>query len=421
MRARPRWGQDRDFLRLWVGEGVSDFGTAVGGVVIPLVAVVSLNASVFEVGVLSSVQWLPWLLIGLPAGAWVDRVRCRHLMIACDVVRAAALVSVPVAAALGSLTLRQLYAVGLVTGTATVFFQVAYQSYLPTVVDRLDLPAANARLQGTQSAAAVAGPGVGGVIVQLVQAPFALCVDAASYGVSAVALLLVRARERPREAPAHRHLVREIRDGLRFVAADPLLRTLTVAPALSNLLTTGATTLYVYFLVRDVHAGPRTVGFVVGLTALGSVLGAVVARPVSRRIGTSRAIWLVNLIAAPVALLIPLTSGGLGLGFYVLGNVVLFGSTLIYNITAASFRQTYCPPEILGRATASMRFLSYGVIPIGKLTGGALAAALGSRNALWLLLAANILPALLLAASPLRGIRDLPDEPVGSPHRSERA
>jgi MFS family permease len=405
---------------LWIGEGVSDFGTAVGGVVIPLIAVVSLNASAFEVGALSSVQWLPWLLVGLPAGAWVDRVRCRNLMIACDIVRAATLISVPVVAALGSLTLHQLFAVGFVTGTATVFFQVAYQSYLPTVVDRLDLPAANARLQGTQSAAAVAGPGAGGAIVQVVQAPFALCVDAASYVVSAVALLSVQARERTPRAPAHRHLLREIRDGLRFVTADPLLRTLTVAPALSNLLTTGAATLYVYFLVREVHATPRTVGVVVGLTALGSVLGAVAARPMSRRIGTSRAIWLVNLVAAPVALLIPLTSGGFGLGFYVLGNVVLFGSTLVYNVTAASFRQAYCPPEILGRATASMRFLSYGVIPIGKLAGGALATALGSRTALWLLLAANILPALLLAASPLRGVRDLPDGPAGSPHRSER-
>jgi MFS family permease len=412
MRARPRSGPDSDFLRLWIGEGISDFGTAVGGVVIPLIAVVSLNASAFEVGALSSVQWLPWLLIGLPAGAWVDRIRRRNLMIACDIVRAAALISVPIAAARGSLTLHQLFAVGLVTGTATVLFQVAYQSYLPALVEPPDLPAANARLQGTQSAAAVAGPGVGGAIVQVVQAPFALCIDAGSYIVSAVALLLVQAREQTRKPPAHQHLLREIRDGLRFVAADPLLRALTVAPALSNLLTTGATTLYVYFLIRDVQAAPRTVGVVVALTALGSVLGAVAARPLSRRIGTSRAIWLVNLVAAPVALLIPLTTGGLGLGFYVLGNVVLFGGTLVYNVTAASFRQTYCPPEILGRATASMRFLSYGVIPIGKLAGGALATALGSRTALWLLLAANILPALMLAVSPLRAIRDLPDGPA---------
>lgn len=180
-------------------------------------------------------------------------------------------------------------------------------------------------------------------------------------------------------------------------------------------MTTGATTLYVYFLIHEVHAAPGTVGLIVGLTALGSVLGAVVARPLSRRIGTSRAIWMVNLIAAPIALLVPLTTGGLGLGLYVLGNVVLFGSTLVYNVTAASFRQTYCPPEILGRVTVSMRFISYGVIPIGKLAGGALATAIGSRAALWLLLAANILPALMLTISPLRGIRDLPDAP-GNPH-----
>src|SRR5690348_3911878 len=194
---RARLHRHRDFRLLWIGQGVSDIGTAVSTVVLPLVAVVYLHATAFEVGLLAALEWLPWLLIGLPAGVWVDRSVKRMMLIGTDLCRMVLIGSVPVAAAFGALTIGQLLAVGFATGAATVLFQVAYQSYLPTIVAPDDLAEGNAKLQGTQAAAGVAGPGIGGLLVQAFRAPFALVLDAVSYLVSVLALLAITAREAP--------------------------------------------------------------------------------------------------------------------------------------------------------------------------------------------------------------------------------
>jgi hypothetical protein len=318
---------------LWVGESVSDVGTAVTTVVLPLVAVVSLRARALEVGALAAAQWLPWLLVGLPAGAWVDRSRCRRIMVTCDVVRALVVGSVPLAAGLHMLMIGQLFGVAFIIGLATVFFQVAYHSYLPSLLDRADLAEGNAKLQGSESVAQVAGPGFGGLLAQLFQAPFALIADAVSYIVSAAALLAISTREPTPAAAPRRGLRREIAEGLRYVAADPLLRVLTVAPGLANFFFTGVEVLYVLM----------------------------------------------------------------------------------------TFRQAYWPPAILGRTTATMRFVLYGTIPLGALTGGLLADLLGSRSALWVLLAGNLTPGFVLAASPLRAIRDLPATPPTDSIQDQRA
>jgi MFS family permease len=403
----------RDFRLLWAGQSVSDIGTAVSTIVLPLIAVVYLNASTFAVGALSAAEWVPWLLIGLPAGVWVDRSRCRPLMLGCDVLRAVLIVSVPVTAAFDRLGMAQLFVVAALTGLATVVFQVAYLSYVPIILDRDDLVEGNAKLQGSGAVAQVVGPGVGGLLVQAFRAPFALLVDAASYLASALAILAIRTRE-PQRAPVEHHsLRREIAEGLRYVAADPFLRVLTIAPAVANFFFIGFEAINVVFLVREVHLTPSTVGLLVGLVSLGSVAGAASARSVGRRIGTSRAVWLAMLVTAPFGLLIPLTTSGAGLAFFIVGNVVLLIGVLIYNVTVSSFRQAYCPPEILGRVIATMRFVLFGTMPLGALLGGALGSLLGPRNAVWVLLAGNVVPGLILAASPLRGLRDLPDRPAG--------
>jgi MFS family permease len=414
----PRGGRllrHRDFLLLWGGQSASDVGTAVSTVVLPLIAVVYLHATPFEVGALAAAQWLPWLLIGLPAGVWVDRSRRRPLLIGCDVARGLLIASVPVAAAFGALRIGQLFAVAFLTGLATVIFQVAYLAYLPTLVDRADLAEGNAKLQGSGAVAQVVGPGLGGLLVQAFRAPFALIADAVSYAVSLAALLAIRAREPVPEATQRAGLRRDIAEGARYVRRDPLLRVMTIAPALMNFFFTGFEAILVLFLVRSVHLEPSGVGLLVGVVSLGSVVGAALARPVGRRIGTSRAVWLVSLCTAPFGLLIPLTTRGAGLAYFVAGNAVLFVGILIYNVTISSFRQAYCPSFILGRVVATMRFVLFGTIPLGALTGGALASVFGTRTAMWLLLAGNVLPGVVLAASPLRHIRDLPDRPPDHP------
>ena len=409
-RARGRLLGHRDFLKLWAGQTVSDLGTSVTGVVLPLVAVVYLHATPFQVGALAAVEWVPWLLIGLPAGVWVDRSRRRLLMLVCDVVRAAAIGSLPVAAAFGTLYLAHLYLAAAVTGIATVLFQVAYQAYLPELIDTADLAEGNAKLQGSQTVMQVGGAGLGGLLVQLFRAPFALVADAASYVVSAVALAVIGHREPPREA-LPRSMRREIAEGARYVRRDPLLRVMTIAPAIGNFFFTGFSGIEVLFLVRSVHLQPGYVGLLVGVVALGAVLGAAVARAVGRKLGTSRAVWLVSLITSPFGLLIALTTDGPGVVFFVVGNVVLFMGILVYNVTIGAFRQAYCPPAILGRVVASMRFVLFGAIPLGALVGGALASGIGIREAVWVLLGGNVLSAVVLALSPLRTMRDLPGAP----------
>ncbi|MDP9116587.1 MAG: MFS transporter [Actinomycetota bacterium] len=398
----------RDFRLLWAGQSVSDLGTAVSTLVLPLVAVVTLKASAFEVGVLSALEWLPWLLVGLPAGAWVDRLRARPILISTDLVRLVSIVSVPVAAAFGGLTIGLLFVAAFVTGFATVLFQVAYQAYLPRLVDHLDLAEGNAKLQGSQAVAAVVGPGLGGLLVHVARAPFALFADAASYLVSLLSLLAIRTPERTPDAPHTRGLRAEIAEGARYVRADPLLRVLTIAPAIANFFFIGVQAIIVLFLVRQVHVAPGTVGVLVALVGLGAVIGAVVARRVGLLIGTSRALWLVSALCAPFALLIPLTTRGAGLVLFILGNVIPLAGVLVYNVTIGTFRQAYCPPAILGRVVASMRFVLFGTMPLGALLAGALASALGPRTAMWVLTAGTLLPALVLTASPLRALRDLP-------------
>jgi MFS family permease len=407
-----RLWRNRDFALFWAGQSIGDLGTAVSAVVLPLIAVTTLDASAFAVGALGAAVWLPWLLIGLPAGAWVDRLPYRPVMVSCDLLRLVLIGSVPVAAAIGSLGLLQLYVVAFGTGVATVFFQVAYQAYLPMLVDRGDLVEGNAKLQGSQSVAAVAGPGLGGLLSQVMRAPYALAVDAVSYLISAVTLLAIRTREAPRTSTEREPLRREVADGARYVLADPLLRVLTIAPAAGNPFFAGVMTLAVLFLVRTVGVQPGVVGILLAAGSLGSIVGAMLARRIAAALGTARAVWLPIAVTAPAALLIPLTEDGGRLVCFVVGIFLLEAGVLVYNVTVVAWRQSYVPPHLIGRVVATMRFLLFGTIPLGGLLGGALAGWIGVREAMWVLVLGDLVMPLILVASPLRRLRDLPETPI---------
>jgi predicted MFS family arabinose efflux permease len=410
-----RLWSNRDFTLFWAGQTVGDLGTAVSTVVLPLIAVSTLDAGPFAVGALGAAAWLPWLLIGLPAGAWVDRLPHRPVLVSCDLLRLVLIGSVPVAAAAGVLGLAQLYVVAFGTGIATVFFQVAYQAYLPTLVDRADLVEGNAKLQGSQSVAAVGGPGLGGLLSQVMRAPYALAVDAASYLVSAVTLLAIRTRAAPRPPTPREPLRREVAEGARYVLADPLLRVLTIAPAAGNPFFAGVEALAVLFLVRTVGVQPGVVGLLFAAGSLGSIVGAMLARRIARVLGTARAIVLPVVVTSPLALLIPLTGRGARLACFVVGIFVVSAGVLVYNVTVVAWRQAYVPAPLIGRVVATMRFLLFGTIPLGGLLGGALAGWIGVREALWVLVAGNLLMPLILVASPLRSLREMPDAPVPTP------
>ncbi|MEC4020842.1 MFS transporter [Streptomyces sp. H27-D2] len=414
----------RDFRLLWCGQTAGKFGASVTGVAIPLIAVSDLHASTFEVGLLSACAWAPWLVIGLPVGVWVDRLRRRPIMLASAAVSLLLFAGVPVVGWLGGLSVGLLLVVELLTGTASVFFQTAYSAYLPSILEPGDQAEGNAKLHGSASAAQIAGLGSGGVIAQLAGAVNGMFANAATLLVSLLCLVGIRHRE-PRVARTERRsgaLAGEVGEGLRLVAGDPWLRTLTLFGSASNLALMGYQTILVVFLVRSVGLDPGAVGGLLAVAGSGGVAGAFVARRVAGRVGTARATLLFELGLALFALLIPLTVGGAGVLFYVIGGFCVSMGVVAGNVIKAGFQQHYCPPELLGRLAASTAFLNYGTIPLGALLGGALGTALGVRTAMWVMTAGVPLAGLILYFSPIGRARDLPTSPrpaVGHAERSE--
>lgn len=411
----------RDFRLLWAGESVSQFGSAATRVLLPLIAVDTLHAGPFTMGVLGAAAWVPWLLFGLPVGAWTDRMRRRPVMIVCNAVSALLMLSLTATVWLDILTTTQLILVAVLSGTADVFFRAAYSAYLPTVLPHEELPAGNARLQTSESVAEVLAPGAGGALAQAGSAAAGFLADGLSFLASAALLLRIRTPEAPpggeERAAAGRSLASEIRAGVAFLTHDPFLRTILLCDAAMNLFLGGAQSLSILFLSRTVGAPGALIGVLIALAGLGGVLGAVLSPRLARRFGTARAVLLCAFCGGPFGLLIPLTTDGLGLLAFLIGEFSLMTGVVAGNVIIVSFRQAYCPPDMLGRVSSTIRFVMYGTIPVGSLLGGALGTFLGDRNALWLLYAANALCALLLVTGPLHTTRNLPTIP--EPTREE--
>lgn len=404
---RTLWGHD-DFRRLWAGETVSQFGDAVTRVALPLIAVTQLAASPFEVGILTAAATAGFLLVGLPAGAWIDRIRRRPLMMRMNLLRAALLATVPIAWWLGLLTLAQLLVVALVAGIARVFFDVAYQSYLPSLVGRQRLVEGNAKLETSRALADVSGPALGGGLVQLLGAATTLLADALSLLGSAMFLQRIRAVEPAPARPDRSDLRGEIAEGLRYVLGHSLLRPITACTGTANLFGGVIVAMTVLFLSRELDLPAGTVGLLLGLTGVGGVLGAVTGSWWIRRIGHARTIWLVPVLAWPLGVLQALAHPGWGLVLFVTGGVAFGFGVVVYNVAQVSFRQAICPDRLLGRMNASIRFLVWGMIPLGGLLGGLLGEWIGIRAAFGIGLAGCAVGAGWLLASPLRRMRDLP-------------
>lgn len=398
----------RDFRLLLAGAAAGQLGSQVTLVALPLVAVLVLDAPAFQVGLLTAAETAAFLLVGLPAGAWVDRMRKLPLMIRADVVRALAMASVPLAAVTDVLTMTQLYVVALVTGVATVFFDVAHQSFLPQLLPRDQLVAGNGALETIRSSAQVAGPGIGGGLVQLLGAALAIVADAVGYALSALFLWGIKQPESLPERGPDASLRRDIGEGLRFVFRHRLLRVIAVTTALGNFFTALLMATQSVFLVRVLGLAPGVVGLVLAASALGGLAGALCAGRLAARLGQARIIWLSALVTGPFALLWPLSGRGAGAALFALGSGVVFFGAVVYNVAQVSFRQSLCPPRLLGRMNATLRFLMWGTLPLGALAGGALADAFGARTALvWCAVGFLAVP-LPLLLSPLRRMRDLP-------------
>ena len=416
LHAPPRPGagllRHRDFRLFWAGQTASRFGSSITSVALPLVAVGTLHASTLQVAMLQAAVWAPWLLIGLPAGVWVDRLPRRPVLIICDAAGLLLFLSVPVAAWLGVLGIGHLLAVAVLAGVVSVFFETAYQVYLPSLLERGRLAEGNAKLQGSEATAQVAGPGVAGVLAQAFGAVTGLLADAVSFLISAVCLVSMRHREPERAPAARRALLPEIGTGLRFLVHDRYLRVMAAYGAVSNLALQGYQAILIVFLVREVGISPGTVGMVVAAMSTGGVLGAFLATRVARRFGTAHGMLLCQLGAAPFALLIPLTGSGARLAPLIIAGVVLGAGVVAGNVIKGSFRQAYTPRHLLGRVLTGMQLLNYGTIPLGALLGGVLGTTLGLRPALWLTTGLVVAATGILLIGPIRRSRDLPAAPA---------
>jgi len=417
---RPSIGlwKNTDFLRFWAATTISVFGSRITALALPLAAIGVLDADAFELGLLGTVGFLPFLLIGLAVGVWVDRLRRRPILIAADLVRAVLLATIPIAFVLGVLSIWQLFAVAFLVGICDVFFAVAYDAYVPGLVGRDRLVEANSKVEASRSATQVAGPGVAGFLIGLIGAPMAIMVDAVSYLVSGALLARIHRDEadppRP-EAPEPgrrmANLWRQSLDGLRLIVANPYLRGLAGSTATFNLFNTMLWTLLLLYATDELGLSPQAIGIIFSIGQLGLLLGVFLAGRVARRIGLGRAIVGGMVISGGAFVLVPLAPRDAPVP-YLLAYQFLIGVGIpIYNINQRSLRQAITPDAMLGRMTTSMRFLVWGTIPIGSFAGGVLGSTIGLLPTLWIASAGTSLAFLSVLASPVRGLEAAPEPP----------
>ena len=397
----------RNFRLLWIGESTSQVGSSVSEVVLPIIGIKVLHAGPLVITSLFTLAWAPWLMFGLPAGVWVDRLRKRRLMIVCDLVSLLLFSSVAVAALLGVLTVAQLLVVALLGGIVSVFFKAAFQAYIPTLLGADELMAGNAKLQGGTSFAQVSGPSLGGVIGQFLGVAVGVLVNAASFAVSALCLSKIRSDEPSESKVANRDFRREIGEGLRFLIHDPYLRPLVIFSSMVNLGISGIDSLMVIFIVRTVGVSPSWAGAILASMGVGALFGSAISARLVRRFGSARALFACKVMQAS-ALLVPLTTHGAGLIFG-FGWLIVGAGTVAGNVVSLTFRQSRCPARMRGRVSASHTTMTYSSLAVGAALAGGLASLVGVRPALWVMATVLALASLVLFFSPIRRLRDLPE------------
>ncbi|MEJ3744939.1 MFS transporter [Actinomycetes bacterium KLBMP 9797] len=396
------------FWRWWTAGTTSAVGSAVGAVALPLTALTVLDASAFEMGVIAAASYVAWIVIGLPAGVIVQRLPMRRLQIGADLARAAAVGSIPLAWWAGRLTIAQLVVVALVISFANVVFDVANSTFLPAIVSKEQLQSRNSFTSGTHATTQLGGPSVGGLVVQVLGAVPTLLLDAISYVVSA--LLLRTLPERRADAPDRWPPMRAmIREGWRFVVRHPVMGPCMWAATAANAVCGAQHALYALYLVRELGAEPGLVGLLLAADGVGTLIGAALTNRITAWLGTARALIAAGFVAVAGALVVPLGVGWQGFVAFAAGNVVFSVGVVVLSVVTRTYRQIASPPDLLPRVMATVRFVSWGAIPIGGLLAGAVAGVLSGRVTLLLFVVAAACMPLVLLASPVRHLRDLTD------------
>lgn len=398
------WGH-RDFMRLWAGQSISQFGSTITREALPYTAILVLEATPMEMGFLGAARAAPLLIFGLLVGVWVDRLRRRPIMIATDLARALLLLSIPLAYLWGVLRIEQLYLVVALLGILSVFFDAAYQAYLPALVEREHLVEGNSKLGMSDSVAEIAGPTIGGALVQLISGPFTILLDALSFLFSAVFLRRIRKSEpRVSRSEQREHVWHDLVAGLRTVFSHPMLRSLAVAAVIFNFFGWFYGAIYGLYAINVLHMSPTIVGITVACGGIGSLAGALLLRPVTRRFGLGKTIIGGLVISAAGSLLIWLAGGYLliAVPLMIISQLVGDMAATIAMINQVSLRQTVTPDRLLGRVNASMNVLGEGVGTLGMLVGGLLGQVIGLRPTVGIIVCGMLFGCVWMLCSPLR-------------------
>jgi MFS family permease len=393
-----------------MGDTVSVLGLQFVLFAIPLLAVTILDADPLQMGILAALESLAFLLIGLPAGAWVDRWRKKRVLVVGDLSRAALLLTLPAAWLLDVLSIHQLYVVAFTVGCITVFFDVANQSYLPEIVAPEQISEGNSKLQASQQAAFVVGPAAASVLVRLIGAPLTVGLTSVCMALSSIFVGRIRHEEVRADPGQRRPLRTEIAEGLSFVTSHHLLRRIVMSIGTHNFASSAAGALFVLYVIRVLGLSQVTLGLVLSVGAVGGILGAVTSEWFTRLVGEGRAIPASALLIGLSAFSTPLASLLPTVPTLVTGGLVLSWAIVVFNVTQVSFRQRLCPKPLLGRMNASIRFLVWGPMPLGAFLGGLAGQHLGVTTALWVFAGVSMLASLPVLLSPLRGMGDLPRE-----------
>lgn len=407
-----RWisGLNPDFNKLWLGQTVSEFGSRITRAGIPLIAVITLGASPAQMGILTAVASLPVLVFGLFVGVWVDRLRRRPIMIAVDLLRLALLLTIPAAALTGHLGIELLYIAVAAISVLGLVFETAYHAYLPSLVEREQIVEGNSRLSTSDALAEIGGPAIAGVLIQVISAPLAIIFDALTFLFSASSFALIRKPEpapQPSAGLAGKHgrsVMREIAEGVRVIARDPVLRTLAISLALRSFFGSFFSTLYDIYGIRDLGMTPGILGILIAGGGVGALLGALLSSRLQQRFGLGKTLVWSLLVSALVGLLTPLAGGSVIQASFMMitAQIVGDGAMIVYWINALSLRQLIVPDHLLGRTNASFGFLAQGIAPAGALIAGVLATGIGARLTLLIAVLGFLGTALWVSRSPVR-------------------
>jgi MFS family permease len=405
--------REREFRRFWLAQSISLLGDQVAVIALPLVAVLVLDAGPGQMGLLGAAALFPHLLFSLPAGVWLDRVaERRRVMIAADLGRAALVATIPLAYALDVLTLGQLYVVAFLAGSLAVAFDLSYPTLFVSLAPRERYLEGNSLIHGSRSFSLVAGPSLGGLLVQAFSAPFTMLADAVSFLLSAAFLTRVRADEPPIEHEAESGLRARVGVGLRFIGSNTIFRPTLTSVATLNFFNYAFSALFVLYATRSLGIEAGTLGLVLGAGAVGGIIGAVVAGRVGRSLGVGRAFLLGCVLFTAPLVLVPLAEGprALVLGMLFTAEFLSGLGVMILDINAGSIMFALTPDRLRSRATGAFNFVNWGIRPLGSLTGGALGAWIGVRPTLWVATVGALAGALWLLPSPVPHLRELPEE-----------